>query len=199
MLYSKLTMMIAGLGMMLGTACFVTTESDRFTDTAGTGGGGGGCAVGSPACPCTGSGACDDGLECVDMLNICVINTDCDVGSAGCGCTAGGTCDPGLMCADVEPSPGVCVSDNPCLDENIASEGCQCTAGGACDPGLECLSGLCVMVPEPGTGTTEPMTDTNPDPTVDPTTAGDSSSTSDGGSSGSAADTSGGAAPTSGA
>ncbi len=196
---SKLTLMLAGLGLMLTSGCFITTESDRFTDTeeaSGSpsgGGGSGDCPVGAPGCACTGSGACDTGLECVDMLNICVVPTDCDVGSPGCECTQGGTCDPGLLCADVEPAPGICVSDNPCLDALIGTESCQCTMGGGCDDGLTCLSGLCVDVPEPeGTSTGEDSDTTTGEADSSSSGAADSSS------SGGGADTSGGASPTSG-
>ena len=180
---SKLTLMIAGLGMLLATGCFVTTEADRYTDSsggqqpgdeAGSGNGGNDCSVGAPGCACTQSGACDIDLECVDMLNICVVPTGCDIGSPGCQCTQGGTCDVGLMCADVEPSPGICVSDNPCLDENIGTESCQCTMGGGCDEGLDCLSGLCVNLPEPESTGADPTTTGD---TSDATTTGAESST----------------------
>ena len=172
MRHSKLTLMLVGLfagGASLPmSGCFITTESDRFSDTdAGpdddgsnsTNGNNNSCPVGMPGCACTNSGACDEALECIDMLNICVVPTGCDIGSAGCECTKGGTCDEGLMCADVDPSPGICVSDNPCLDEFIGTEGCQCTQGGGCDTNLDCVSGLCVDLPDPaGTTTGEPGT-----------------------------------------
>lgn len=200
---SKLTLMLIGLlgGALLPAGCFITTESDRYTDTEGdsnpTAGGGGECAVGAPGCACTGSGACDIDLECVDMLNICVVPTGCDVGSPGCTCTEGGTCDMGLMCADVEPSPGICVSDNPCLDEFIGTETCQCTQGDGCDDGLDCISGLCVNLPEPATSSTTDATEGGS------TSGGEASSSTNGaGESGEGgeggADTSGGAAPTTG-
>ena len=196
---SKLTLMLIGLlgGALVPAGCFITTESDRYTDTEGdvnpSGGGGSDCAVGSPGCACTGSGVCDVDLECIDMLNICVVPTGCDVGSAGCTCTEGGTCDTGLMCADVEPAPGICVSDNPCLDEFIGTESCQCTIGGGCGTGLECVSGLCVDLPSGTTSTT--------DPTEGETTSGGDASSSTSGadeSTGGNVDTSGGAAPTTG-
>lgn len=147
---SKLTFICAVFGPLLfaSGACFLSTEEDPYSETSSfeTGGGAGSCGVGQPGCACTQSGVCDKGLECVDMLNICVVPTGCDVGSAGCECTAGDACDPGLLCKE-----GICVSEMPCLPENTGTMSCQCTQGGGCDPGLDCLSGLCVDVPDPVT------------------------------------------------
>ncbi len=197
---SKLTLMLVGLfgGALPAAGCFITTESDRYTDTEGSANTVGDCPVGAPLCPCTGSGACDDGLVCQEMINICVLPEGCPIGSPGCSCTAGGTCDDGLMCADVEPAPGICVDDDPCLDEFIGTEGCQCTQGGGCDSELDCVSGLCVNLPDP-----DPTTGGTTDPTGETTTDGGSTTTggaADESSSGSAADTTGGggAAPTTG-
>ncbi len=167
---SKLTLILIGMlgGGLPAAGCFITTESDRYTDTeAGDDGTpsnpGGNCPVGAPLCPCTGSGACDDGLVCQEMINICVLPEGCPIGSPGCSCTSGGTCDEGLMCADVQPAPGICVDDDPCLDEFIGTEGCQCTQGGGCDNELDCVSGLCVDLPDPDPGTTGGTTTTGAD------------------------------------
>lgn len=203
---SKLTLMLIGLlgGALVPAGCFITTESDRYTDTEETGnpsGGGGGsgpCEVGAPGCPCTNSGTCDPNLQCVENTSIgaswCLL-PDC-TGSLGCECTAGGTCDTGLLCADIGSDPGICVDDDPCLEVDIGIEGCQCTQGGGCDDGLDCVSGLCVDLPSGTTGTTGTT-----DPTEGQTTSGGetSSSTSGADESSGGADTSGGAAPTTGA
>jgi hypothetical protein len=206
---SKLTLMLVGfLGAALPAAgCFITTESEEFTDTEPNNATSsdpatpGPCEIGAPGCPCTNSGTCDPGLQCVENTSIgaswCLL-PDC-TGSLGCECTSGGTCDAGLLCADVGSDPGVCVSDDPCLDVDIGTEGCQCTMGGGCDAGLECVSDLCVNLPD-DPGTTGSTTD---DPTNDTTTGEDGSSSGGGaadetGGSG-GADTSGGAAPTTGA
>ncbi len=198
---SKLTLILVGLlgGGLPAAGCFITTESDRYTDTeegtataATANNPAGNCPVGAPLCPCTGSGACDDGLVCQEMINICVLPEGCPIGSPGCSCTSGGTCDDGLMCADVQPAPGICVDDDPCLDEFIGTEGCQCTQGGGCDSELDCVSGLCVDLPDPA-GTTGGTSDSD-------TTTGEGSSSSGGADSSSSggADTSGGAVPTTG-
>ena len=199
---SKLTLMLIGLlgGAFVPAGCFITTESDRYTDTESEtspsgGGGSNPCEVGAPGCPCTNSGTCDPNLQCVENTSIgaswCLL-PDC-TGSLGCECTMGGTCDTGLLCADVGSDPGICVDDDPCLDVDIGIEGCQCTQGGGCDTGLDCISGLCVDLPPTGTtGTT--------DPTEGETTSSETSSSTSGAdeSSGGGLDTSGGAAPTSG-
>lgn len=203
---SKLTLMLVGfLGAALPAAgCFITTESDEYTDTeegenaTSPNPAPGPCEIGAPGCPCTNSGTCDPGLQCVENTSIgaswCLL-PDC-TGSLGCECTAGGTCDAGLLCADVGSDPGVCVSDDPCLEADIGTEGCQCTMGGGCDMGLECVSDLCVDLPD-DPGTTGTTTD---DPGETTTGEGDSSSSGDAadGSSGSDGETSGGAAPTTG-
>jgi hypothetical protein len=202
---SKLTLMFVGLlagAALPATGCFITTESDEFSDTdAGPEDDGsstptpGTCEIGAPSCPCTNSGTCDPGLQCVENTSVgaswCLL-PDC-TGALGCECTAGGTCDPGLLCADIGSDPGICVSDNPCLDVDIGTESCQCTQGGGCDQGLTCVSGLCVDLPDGTTsGTTgePPSTSTTGD-------AGESSSSSTG-----AGDTTGmaetGSMPTSG-
>jgi hypothetical protein len=203
---SKLTLMLVGfIGAALPAAgCFITTESDEFTDTENNATTSnptpGPCEIGAPGCPCTNSGTCDPGLQCVENTSIgaswCLL-PDC-TGSLGCECTAGGTCDAGLLCADVGSDPGVCVSDDPCLQVDIGTEGCQCTDGGGCDPGLECVSDLCVDLPDaPGTSGT-----TTDDPTGETTTGEDGTSTgaaADESSGGAGGETSGGAAPTTGA
>lgn len=197
---SKLTLMLVGfLGAALPAAgCFITTESDRYTDTEATGPSTGSnpCEVGAPGCPCTNSGTCDPGLQCVENTSIgaswCLL-PDC-TGSLGCECTMGGTCDAGLLCADIGSDPGICVDDDPCLDVDIGTEGCQCTQGGGCDMGLECVSNLCVDLPDAGSTSTT-------DPTGDTTTSEGSSSSSGAAdeSSGGADTTGGGDAPTTGA
>lgn len=165
---SKLTFLCAVFGpLLLATgACFLTTGSDEY-DEYGTGGGG--CQVGAPGCPCTGSGACDDGLTCVAMLNTCVVDNDC-TGAPGCNCTPQGeACDPGFICKE-----GYCVSEAPCNDANIGAEGCQCTMGGGCDDGLQCLSNTCV---DPNSGTTS--TSTTDDPSTSTTTTTTTTATTD--------------------
>ncbi|MCR9162272.1 MAG: hypothetical protein ACE37F_31085 [Nannocystaceae bacterium] len=202
---TKLTLILVGLfGAALPAAgCFITTESDEYTDTEENNSSStppdnpGPCEIGAPGCPCTGSGTCDPGLQCVENTSIgaswCLL-PDC-TGALGCECTSGGTCDEGLLCADIGSDPGVCVSDDPCLEEEIGIEGCQCTMGGGCNPGLECVSDLCVDLPDdPGTSTS-----TTDDPTD--TTTGDGSTTDDTAgdvSTGGGGDTSGGATPTTG-
>ena len=155
-------------------ACFLSTETERYSDGYGTGGSAGQapCPTGGPGCPCTSQGACDPNLECVAMLNVCVLPDGCPTGDAGCECTAGGSCDEGFLCRE-----GVCTSESPCLDDDIGTESCQCTAGGGCDVGLLCASGICVMPPDEETTTeTAPTTDPTTDPTDDPT---DASTTND--------------------
>jgi hypothetical protein len=166
---SKLTLMFVGLlagAALPATGCFITTESDEFSDTD--------------------AGPEDDGSSTPTPGT-------CEIGAPSCPCTNSGTCDPGLLCADIGSDPGICVSDNPCLDVDIGTESCQCTQGGGCDQGLTCVSGLCVDLPDGTTsGTTgePPSTSTTGD-------AGESSSSSTG-----AGDTTGmaetGSMPTSG-
>jgi hypothetical protein len=140
---SKLTFLCALVGpLLLGMgACFLSTEDELYDETyyGYDTGGAQPCNVGAPGCPCTNSGACDDGLVCIGMINTCVIPDTCPTGAAGCECTEGGSCDEGLICKEE-----YCVNEAPCLAEQTGTESCQCTEGGGCDPGLECLSGLCV-------------------------------------------------------
>lgn len=175
---SMLTYLFAVVGpfALASVACFVSTEGERYDTYDSYGTGGEACPVGAPSCHCTNSGNCDDGLECVEMLNTCVVPDDCDVGAPGCECTAGGTCDPGLICKET-----YCVSDSPCLPDDIGSEGCQCTGGGGCDNNLECLSGLCVdtsglttggPMTTTGEGSTGPMRETDSTGSADATTSG---------------------------
>lgn len=124
--------------LVFGMVGCIITEAEE-DDTYSGGSGGATCSVGAPGCPCTTTGACDDGLECAASISTCVLPNTCATGAAGCECTAGGTCDAGLICKE-----SYCVSEQPCLPEQTGTESCQCTEGGGCDPGLECLSGLCV-------------------------------------------------------
>lgn len=116
-------------------ACSTTIEDPGPSGTDG------GCPVGSAQCPCTNGGACDEGLECDPMLDVCLV-PECAIGSSACPCTEQGTCDEGLTCLE-----DVCVQDTPCNAADVGSEGCQCTSGGSCNPGLECLSDVCVQFP----------------------------------------------------
>lgn len=183
---SKLTLMLVGFlgGALPAAGCFITTESEEYTDTEATGPAPSSnpCEIGAPGCPCTQSGTCDPGLQCAENTtqgaSWCLL-PDC-TGALGCECTAGGTCDDGLLCADIGSDPGVCVSDDPCLDEDIGIEGCQCTKGGGCGDGLDCVSGLCVDLPDATTGgatTTDPDTTTGDDGTSSTGEAADESST----------------------
>jgi hypothetical protein len=156
-------------------ACVFTSEPDCGVNgelcPSGSTDGGTSCQVGAPGCPCTNSGACDDGLTCIEQLDACIVPSNCDVGAAGCECTAGGTCDEGFICKE-----NFCVSEQPCLPELTGTEGCQCTPGGGCDPGLECLSQTCVDasgVTTTGDGSTGDMSGTTTD------MSGSSGSTSD--------------------
>ena len=204
---SKLTLMLVGLlgGTLPAAGCFITTESDQYTDTendnpaTGATGSSNPCEIGAPGCPCTNSGTCDPGLQCVENTSIgaswCLL-PDC-TGSLGCECTMGGTCDEGLLCADIGSDPGICVDDDPCLDVDIGTEGCQCTQGGGCGEGLECVSNLCVDLPDAGTSTT---TDSSADSTTSEGADTSSSGSAADESSGGGGDTTGGgAAPTTGA
>lgn len=89
-----------------GTAA-TSTGSGGATGT-GTGGGTAGCEVGQEGCPCTASGSCDPGLQCLSQF--CVdVGDMCPIGAEGCPCTQGGACDPGLVCASqvcVDPAAG---------------------------------------------------------------------------------------------
>lgn len=184
---SMLTYLFAVFGpLALGSgACFLSTEGERYDtyDSYGYDTGGQTCSVGAPGCPCTNSGACDDGLECIEMLNTCVVPDDCDVGAPGCECTAGGTCDPGLICKE-----NYCVSEAPCLPELTGTESCQCTEGGGCDPGLECLSGLCVDTSGVTTGgpSTTAGTSNGTEGTTGPSRDTDATTGDEGGSTGGA-------------
>ena len=87
-----------------GTSAMSTstgTAGGTATDT-------GACQVGEEGCPCTASGACDPGLQC--LSNFCVdLGGTCPIGAEGCPCTQGGACDPGLICASmtcVDPAGG---------------------------------------------------------------------------------------------
>ena len=172
-------------------ACIFTTEPDCGIDgelcPSGSTDGGGACQVGAPGCPCTNSGACDDGRMCIAQLDACVVPSDCDVGAAGCECTSAGTCDPGFICKE-----NFCVSEQPCLPDQTGTESCQCTQGGGCDPGLECLSGVCVNTDLTTTGgstgadSSEPTTSASGGSTTDPTdtdggSTGDTTATGTGG------------------
>jgi hypothetical protein len=59
----------------------------------GCGGGSASCTVGSEGCPCTGGGACDNGLTCASnkCVNLGTVNPD--GGGAGTGGTAASACD----------------------------------------------------------------------------------------------------------
>ncbi len=199
---SKLTLMLIGLlggAVMPAAGCFITTESDEYTESDSNVNPTGPtssnpCEVGAPGCPCTNSGTCDPGLQCVENTSIgaswCLL-PDC-TGSLGCECTSGGTCDTGLLCADIGSDPGICVDDDPCLDVDIGTEGCQCTQGGGCDQGLGCVSDLCVDLPDPPTGTTGTTTGGGESSSSSTSSAADESSTG-------VADGTGGAAQTTGA
>ena len=173
----KLTFLFAVLGpLVLGTgACFLSTEGEEYRDTYygydSDGSSNSTCSVGAPGCACTNSGACDDGLICIEMINTCVIPDQCPTGAPGCECTAGGTCDEGLICKE-----SYCVNEAPCLPEQTGTESCQCTEGGGCDPGLECLSGLCV---DPSGLTGGESTSGGDSTTGNPSTTGDESTTGD--------------------
>jgi hypothetical protein len=84
------------------------------------------------------SGACDNDLDCLDEIEICMDPSGCPAGQPGCACAEGETCNDGLICRQ-----GICANLSPCPPERTGTETCQCTPAGACDPGLECTMGLC--------------------------------------------------------
>jgi len=144
--------------------CFITAEGERYEDAVGSTGDIDSCSgvVGSEGCPCTSGNVCNPGFFCNTNLEIC-ISDSCPDGSEKCHCTGGGSCDPGLQCLS-----DFCVDPGPQCP--IGTEACPCTPGGGCDNGLTCLSQTCV-------NTDELTSSGMPDPTVDPSTTGDTAAT----------------------
>ena len=125
------------------SACFLTTEGERYSYDSYGGGTGGDCPIGHEGCACTSGGQCNQPFHCDQNLNIC-LSDPCPRGSAGCLCTTGGACDSfggaaggALLCLS-----GYCVDPGPQCPPG--TEACPCTEGGGCDPGLDCLSNYCV-------------------------------------------------------
>ena len=146
-----------------GSTGSTTTADGSSTEAEETGVGEGGCADGTPGCPCYGNMTCNDGLVCEGEVCVPAVEAVCGDGQLGGGeeCDAGAdNDDAGLCktdctaqrCGDGALGPGEACDDGNAVDDDECSNSCVPAAcgdmvvqvGEACDDGNLELSDACV-------------------------------------------------------